>query len=146
MFFFFNGQVLNVFKKLHPLSLIMPVSPELSREIGVSGAPLLVQIGSSCKGLFLYPVWAAWLESPFTHRLKCGPVGVRSMWRRQRNRIEETERPGAQALASGALSKSLSGLSKWGLIVLRELWASPSLYSLGGGLAKLYPLYQILYP
>lgn len=42
----------------------MPVSPEPNREIGASGAPLLVQMGGSYKGVFLYPECVAVARKP----------------------------------------------------------------------------------
>lgn len=45
-----------------------------------------------------------------------GPGGARPMWRRQKDRMRETERHGALSLASWALNKSLHlpGPQSWG--------------------------------
>lgn len=95
----------------------MPTSPEPNREIGVSGGPLLVQMGGSCKGVFLHPAWVAVARKPL-HGAQLGPA----------------------VPSAGASQVSVSGVSQFldccGQIAARTR---------RGALAKLYPLYQILY-
>lgn len=70
-FFFFNGQVLKVIKKLHPLSWIMPVSAEPGRESRAAASsadtwgPLLVQMEGACQSL--YPVGGSGEKAPHPH-------------------------------------------------------------------------------
>lgn len=95
----------------------MPTSPEPNREIGVSGGPLLVQMGGSCKGVFLHLAWAAVARKP----LRGAPAR-------------------AAVPSAGAPRVSVSGVSQFldscGQIAARTRQ---------GALAKLYRLYQTLY-